>query len=110
MCWGGGGEKRTRKPRLFPPTKSARVAEELGDNDGDEVRFPARQRPQVVDHGLWPPEVGVEDVEVGMDVRERAEARPDAGIAARARRVDRAEVVAGDLPRVPERFPQSGVG
>ena len=62
-----------------------------------KLRLAARERPEVVDHRVDASVLGLDDLQVGLDVRQLAEPRPDAGVAAAARDVDRVEVVARDL-------------
>src|SRR5204862_7384740 len=69
----------------------------------------ARHGPEVIDHGIDASRLRADDLEVGAALGQLAEARPDSGVAVRPRHVDGAEVVAGDLTRVPDRLPERGV-
>ena len=84
-------------------------AEELGDDQGDEARLTAWQRPQVLDDRFDAPVLRRHDLEVRLHPRELSEPRKDPRIAVPAGNVDRLEVVARDQPRVPDRFLKGSV-
>ena len=81
----------------------------LRDDHRDEGRLAARQGPEVVDHGVDAAPLRLDDLEVAAEIGELAEARTDPEVGVAAGHVDRAEAVAGDLVRVPERLAERRV-
>ena len=90
------------------PARRDAAAELLGDDDGDEVGLPARQPPDLLEHGLGGAAVRVEGLERGAPpVRSNQRGRMPGSRAARAARGSRADASAGDRRGEPERLAPS---
>src|SRR5689334_24159727 len=87
-------------PRFLGERTAAKL---LRDDDSDEVGFAAWQAPDLLEHGVDASAAWVERLESRLAAGHVEPTRPDAGIRAVARDVDRAEPVGRDRARKGER-------